>query len=90
MVVIIDLPYYNKTHIWTYSIFNLDWENIFSYISNITRIPLVYIKIHNNCKIYKYNNIIQYPIFKDIINHFRYCNSKTGLFTNDIHINVEI
>lgn len=95
MVVLIDLPYENKNlknkkiHIWNEFSLNFKWSEIFEYISYVSKIPIKYIRIHNNCKIYRFDEINNYPLFKDILNNFRYSNSKTGLFTNDLLINVE-
>ena len=96
MPILIEIPghYINnkwvdrKTYMWNRLISDLSWYNIFEYISNRFNIPINYIKIVNNCKLYKYNDIENYPIFQSIINNFRYIDTKNNIYTDTMLLNV--
>jgi hypothetical protein len=79
-----------KSYCWYYDIHKLNWSLIFNYISDQFRIPISQFSIHNNTKIYKYNNIEHSPLFQSIKNNFRYINIKSGDFTDTILFTVNI
>jgi hypothetical protein len=98
MVILIEIPSHfrnnkwnaKKTYIWKTNIFNVNWHDIFEYIGSKFEIPFERIKINNSCKLYKYNNIENYPLFQSIINQFRYVNSKNNMFTDTLLISMMI
>jgi hypothetical protein len=98
MPILIEIPGYfmankwvnKKTYIWNSLILDLSWYDIFEYINNRFNIPIDAIKIMNNCKLYRYDNIENYPIFQSIINNFRYIDIKQKIYTDTMLINVYI
>ena len=93
MSIIIDILNFRScknVYVWNNNIHNIDWKDIFHYISKQINIPSKNLQIRNNTRIYKYNNIDEYPIFQSIINNFRYKNNSTGQYIDTLHISLYI
>ncbi len=80
----------NKTCIWKTHIFDIGWYDIFEYINDRFDVPIDSIRINNSCKLYRYNNIDNYPLFQSIMNEFRYIDLSNNKYTNTLVISTNI
>jgi hypothetical protein len=90
IIDILNLISDKRTYVWNINIYDIEWHDIFHYISSQINIPSRYLQIRNHTKIYKYDNIQKYNRFQSIINNFRYKNVVTSKYVNTLYISLYI